>query len=248
MDLNTWASNVWPNLHVTKKTLRNYEGAYTRHLAATLGHIDLGAISRSQLINAIDRCSPASRYQTLMVSRVLFREAIRHELIDESPATGIPSLQPTPNPQPFLTWEKLRSVDFGTQTERIRFLALHGLRYGEAAILSIDDIRDGRVYINKSIHGNTKTKAGIRSVPLLSPFVPFAKYQNTIAGRLKPLGVTVHSLRKTYAYLLKNADIHVTTASKLMGHSNPLVTLKIYTAVLDEEIDEVGISLSRILK
>ena len=52
----------------------------------------------------------------------------------------------------------------------------------------------------------------------------------------KPFGVTVHSLRKTYAYTLKSSQIHVTRAAKMMGHSNPLVTLKIYTLVLDDEI------------
>jgi integrase len=64
-----------------------------------------------------------------------------------------------------------------------------------------------------------KPVAGNRAVPLPSPH-----------------GVTVHSLRKTYAYTLKSSQIHVTTAAKMMGHSNPLVTLKIYTLVLDYEI------------
>jgi integrase len=50
----------------------------------------------------------------------------------------------------------------------------------------------------------------------------------------------VHSLRKTYAYNLKEAGVHVTTAAKLMGHSNPMVTLKIYTQVRDTEIMESG--------
>jgi len=67
--------------------------------------------------------------------------------------------------------------------------------------------------------GETKAVSGNRVVPLPSPH-----------------GVTVHSLRKTYAYMLKSSQIHVTTAAKMMGHSNPLVTLKIYTLVLDDEI------------
>ena len=44
--------------------------------------------------------------------------------------------------------------------------------------------------------------------------------------------------RQTYAYMLKSAGVHVTTASKLMGHSNPMITMKIYTAVLDNEIEK----------
>ena len=73
-------------------------------------------------------------------------------------------------------------------------------------------------------------------VPLLSPFPGFAKSQKRLATLLKPHGVTVHSLRKAYAYTLKSSQIHVTTAAKMMGHSNPLVTLKIYTLVLDDGI------------
>ena len=53
-------------------------------------------------------------------------------------------------------------------------------------------------------------------------------------------GVTVHSFRRTYAYLLKTQGVHVTTAQKLLGHSDPMMTLKVYTSVLDSEIDDVG--------
>jgi integrase len=54
-------------------------------------------------------------------------------------------------------------------------------------------------------------------------------------------------LRKTYAYFLKSNNVHVTTAAKFMGHSNPLVTLKIYTLVRDDEINLVGDELRRVL-
>ena len=56
-------------------------------------------------------------------------------------------------------------------------------------------------------------------------------------------GVTVHSFRRTYAYLLKTEGIHVTTAQKLLGHSDPMMTLKVYTSVLDDEIDAAGVAL-----
>jgi integrase len=61
-------------------------------------------------------------------------------------------------------------------------------------------------------------------------------------------GVTVHSFRRTYAYLLKTQKIHVTTAQKLLGHSDPIMTLKVYTSVLDNEIDEAGDILGNFLK
>ena len=38
----------------------------------------------------------------------------------------------------------------------------------------------------------------------------------------------------------------MTTAQKLMGHSDPKVTMRIYTQVLDDEIDKTGAILARI--
>ena len=92
--------------------------------------------------------------------------------------------------------------------------------------------------ISKSAAGDTKTLAGNRVLPLLSSFPGFAKSQRRLATLLKLYGVAVHSLRKTYAYTLKSSQTHVMTAAKMMGHSNPLVTLKICTLVLDDEIAE----------
>jgi integrase len=101
------------------------------------------------------------------------------------------------------------------------------------------------VWINKSVHGQTKSKAGIRSVPLVSPFIAFPKSPKTLRKVLKPYGVDIHSLRHTYAYLLKQQGVHVTTAQRLLGHSDPRVTMGIYTQVLDNEIDDVGLLLSK---
>jgi integrase len=56
-------------------------------------------------------------------------------------------------------------------------------------------------------------------------------------------GVTIHSFRRTYAYLLKTQGLHVTTAQRLLGHSDPMMTLKVYTSVLDSEIEDAGAKL-----
>lgn len=61
-----------------------------------------------------------------------------------------------------------------------------------------------------------------------------------MANKLREYGVTIYSLRKTYAYFLKSNQVHVAAAEKFLGHSNPLLTLKIYTLVRDEEIEKIG--------
>jgi integrase len=197
---------------------------------------------------AMQDLPPQSYYQTVMMIRVIYREAIEHELLTTSPASTIKPKKITVKPQKFLTWDEVRETHFGKYDSHIKFLALHGLRWGEAAVLTLDDISDNKVHIRRSIHGATKTQSGVRAVPYFGHFKEFPKTRVPIAKALEPHGVTIHSLRKSYAYFLKSNNVHVTTAAKFMGHSNPLVTLKIYTMVLDDEIDAVGDELRRTLK
>ncbi len=248
MNFNLFANSIWQQLDITAKTRADYISEYQRNLYPVIGDFSLAMITKKQIIESIALLPPQTAYKTLMVARTLFREAINRGLIDENPTASIKSPRIVVKPQKFLTWGELSRIDFGSQTKRIHFLALHGLRFGEAVALTKEDIVDGRIHIKRSKWGDTKTPSGVRSVPLLSEFVEFPYYQGAIANALKPYGVTVHSLRRTYAYTLKSADIHVTTASKLMGHSNPMVTLKVYTQVRDDEIDKSGLAIANYLK
>ena len=196
---------------------------------------------------AIQDLPPQSHYQTVMMIRVIYREAIEHELLTVSPASTIKAKKITVKPQKFLTWDEVRQANFGKYDSHIKFLALHGLRWGEAVSLTPEDISDNKVHIQRSIHGATKTQSGVRTVPYFGYFKLFPKTRVPIADALKPYGVTIHSLRKSYAYFLKINGVHVTTAAKFMGHSNPLVTLKIYTLVLDEEVENIGTKLREAL-
>ena len=248
MTLNQFVESVIYTLDIRQgTTAKTYLGAYRRNIAPYLGDKNLEEITKNDLVTALAPLPSQSRYQAVMIARTVFREAVERQLIQESPAATIKTPKIQVKPQKFLTWEELSQLDFGYQTKRIKFLALHGLRYGEAAALTKDDIHDGFVHITKSKYGATKSSSGVRKVPLLGEFMPFPKYQKCLATALKPHGVTVHSLRKTYAYTLKSAGIHVTTAAQLMGHSNPMVTLKIYTQVKDDETGKAGIELAKYL-
>ena len=196
---------------------------------------------------AIQDLPPQSYYQTVMMIRVIYREAIEHELLSVSPASTIKPKRITVKPQKFLTWDEVKETNFGKYDSHIKFLALHGLRWGEAVALKNSDISEDKVSIKRSIHGATKTIAGVRQVPYFGYFKEFPRTRVPIAKALEPYGVTIHSLRKSYAYFLKSNNVHVTTAAKFMGHSNPLVTLKIYTLVRDDEINLVGDELRRVL-
>ena len=235
-----FVDEVFPHLPITKKTLTNYRSAYRNNLHPYIGEKDLSKVTKRDLVEALAPLPAQTRYQTYMVARVIFREALLRTLVDHSPLQGVPAPRTQVRPQEFLTWSELSAIDFGRHDTHVRFLALHGLRWGEAAALTKADMHGGFIHVTKSIHGATKTPSGVRKVPLISEFKEFPLWQKYIAKALKPHNVTVHSLRKTYAYNLKEAGVHVTTAAKLMGHSNPMVTLKIYTQVRDLEIMESG--------
>ena len=86
----------------------------------------------------------------------------------------------------------------------------------------------------------------MRVVPLIGDFRQMPKSPKTLRKVLDRYVIHIHSLRHTYAYLLKTQGIHVTTAQKLLGHSDPKVTLKVYTQVLDNEIENTGEILKRV--
>jgi integrase len=241
--LDDFALSLWKHLKITKKTLINYKGTYRLHISPLLGNKLLGAVTRRDLLDALAPLSPHTYYQTLMSCRVIYREAVNRELVDVSPVAAIKAPRLTNKPSKFLTWEEVESTNFGKYDEQIKFLALHGLRWGEAVALTNEDIYDEKVHVTKSIHGATKTQAGVRVVPYLGLFNPLPRTPKPLRKALLPYGVNIHSLRKTYAYFLKSNDVHVTTAAKFMGHSNPLVTLKIYTLVRDNEVTDVGNSI-----
>ena len=233
------------NLPIRHKTRATYLSMLNVHIFPTLAHRDLESIRRIDIQKAINGLPPQTSAMSLAVLKTVFREALAQEIIEISPAHGVSGPKIIVKPRNFLTWDEVAKSSFGKYTPHIRFLALHGLRWSEAVALTIEDIRDDRVWINKSVHGQTKSKAGIRSVPLVSPFTLFPKSPKTLRKVLKPYGVDIHSLRHTYAYLLKQQGVHVTTAQRLLGHSDPRVTMGIYTQVLDTEIDDVGILLSK---
>jgi integrase len=241
----SFAMQTVGNLPIRHKTRATYLSMLRLHIFPTLAHREISSIKRLDIQSAIQGLPPQTCAVSLAVIKTVFREALAQEIIDASPAHGVSGPKIMVKRKEFLTWEEVSKGSFGKYEPQIRFLALHGLRWSEAVALTIDDIHDDRVWIYKSVHGQTKSKAGIRSVPLVSPFIVFPKSPKTLRKVLKPYGVDIHSLRHTYAYLLKQQGVHVTTAQRLLGHSDPRVTMNVYTQVLDSEIDDVGLLLSK---
>jgi len=240
MKLSVYALQLFAVLPIRKKTLATYRSMFRCHIEGALGEIQLSEISRSDIKKVISNLPPQTAATTLAIIKMIFREALEDGIVEKSPVHGLRGPKVMVAPRRFLTWEELDRINFGKWNHQIRFLALHGLRWSEAVALTVDDIRGGRIYVTKSVHGATKSLAGMRVVPLVGEFKKFPRHPRTLRKALSPHGITIHSLRHTYAYILKKQGVHVTTAQRLLGHSDPKVTLAVYTRVLDSEIDDVA--------
>ena len=247
MKLNVYADQIFAIIPIRKKTLATYRSMFRCHVENALGNIDLNEITRSDIKTLISKLPPQTAAMTLAVIKMIFREAMEDGIVEKSPVHGLKGPRVMVAPRKFLTWEEIDRIHFGKWNHQVRFLALHGLRWSEAVALTREDIRDGRIYVTKSIHGATKSLAGMRVVPLIGEFKPFPRHPRTLRKALSPYGVTIHSLRHSYAYILKKKGVHVTTAQRLLGHSDPKVTLSVYTRVLDSEIDDAARILNSLI-
>jgi integrase len=230
-------------LPIRPKTSQTYNSVYRRYIYPALQQYELAEIKREHIQNLIKSLPPQTGATTLAVLKTIFREAIDNGYCEHSPAATVrrPKLQVIP--RNFLTLQEIVSLELPKFRTQIIFLAMHGLRWAEALALTDDDIYDNRVHVTKSMHGPVKSRAGIRSVPLVSEFKVFPRTPKALRKELAVHGAHIHSLRHTYAYLLKTSGVHVTTAQKLMGHADPGVTLGIYTRFRDDEIDGAGAAI-----
>ncbi len=240
MLVDEWVETFWTILNVKPKSLYDYQRLYLRHLKPVIGHRDLSDNVKVDLQRKILEMPPQSARHALMVAKSIWREAILFGLCENNPTTGVRSPRIQVKERAFFTWEEVDSRDWGRYNNQVRFLALHGLRWSEAVVLTEEDIRDGFVWIEKTIYGTCKSKSSKRKVPYLGYFEQLPSTYKALRSAVNKHGITVHSLRKSYAYLLKTQGLHVTTAQRLLGHSDPIMTLKVYTAVRDDEIDSAG--------
>jgi len=245
MLVNEWVEILWGVLNVRPKTLLNYKHQYGKYLEPVMGSMELDKVEPVAIQRCLLSLPPQTSRHCLMLIKTIYREAALYGQSTINPSLGLKTPAIQLSEKKFLTWEEVNSKEWGRYNEQIRFLALHGLRWSEAAVITEDDIRDGFVFISKSVYGPCKSKSSIRKVPYLGHFEPLPITYKPMQKCANLHGVTVHSFRRTYAYLLKTQGVHVTTAQRLLGHSDPMMTLKVYTSVLDSEIDDAGVLLLR---
>lgn len=200
MLVDEWVETVWKVLQVRPTTLHDYKRLYRRHLQPVVGATPIDSVAPQALQIKLLSLPLQTARHTLMLTKTIWREALIFGITESNPTAKLrtPSIQVVP--RKFLTWEEVDAIDWGKYNNQIRFLALHGLRWSEAVALTVADIHDGFVWVDKSKHGPCKSNAGVRKVPYLGYFEPFPKGYKTLQQAASAGGVQLHSLRKTYAY------------------------------------------------
>lgn len=126
----------------------------------------------------------------------------------------------------------------------IRFAAFSGLRLSELLRITLDNVRDGTLYLdatNKS--GKQRTiplPARIRDIPLPIRATRFQIQDQfrTATRKLGLQGVRFHDLRHTYASLLLQRGARLSHVQELLGHSTIAITKDLYGHLEADHLEE----------
>lgn len=207
--------------------------------------------------------------QTICIQ--IFRWAVIHGDIDISPATEIRIPRGTERKKRgSLTAEQIQTVtNYRGDGWLLGLMLLYtGCRRGELLALRYEDIdrKAGTITIRRKVNyayrpprieEQTKTAAGMRTIPLLSPVrnaLPKGRLGLIFHGEDgAPLGaravdriwrdflegtglkgpegqkVTPHWMRHTFATICYDADVDVKSTANFLGHANEQITVGIYT-------------------
>lgn len=273
------AQEWWANKEseIAYGSRRTYKSAMKRAVDA-LGQCRITSITPEQCNSFIQGLNFARKTVSnqLSVLNMIFRYSIVRGYAKSNPCqyVEIPS-HLAHSTRHLLTPEQLQAVKVsaGTPDSLLAQLILYtGTRCGEALALQWKDVdfENNRIGITKAVvhHGNcpeiekTKTQAGIRVVPLLTPLrallLPLVgNPDDYIIGGKNPLSKSAlnryweryikqlnvgqidrHQIRHEYATMLYEAGVDVLTAKTIMGHTDIATTQRIYTHIRECRIDD----------
>jgi integrase len=276
----------------TPKVLVGYQGCYRVSVGPAFGAWPLTAVdahSVQEWVNAMaGDVGPRTQRWRHSVLRMVMQYAVDHDYIVKNPcaATRFPPL--ARHEHVYLTppeVERLAGL-CGPQGDVVTFLAYTGLRWGELMGLCVADVDlpARRIRVRRSITqvggklvtGGTKSKAGVRTVPIPNRIVPLLEARS--AGRAatepaitsprgallirenwvravswneqrKALGrpkLRIHDLRHTYASLARAAGADLRLLQKTLGHASITVTAHTYADLYDSELDAIADALDRL--
>jgi len=269
-------------------TQRGYEPAYKAAIAE-FGGARINAITPIAIKQYIDGLAKKGyAYKTisthLLIMRLIMRQAAVDGEITVSPVSVVTLPKNLPrNPRELPDdgdVEKIKTSADSVFGLYMYLLLYTGLRKSEALALKYSDIDkvEKIIYIRRAFYFKNrkphvkvpKTRAGIRTVPLLDVLAEklpnksgdeyifshdgepysFKRYEREFDKYRRDTGIkcTAHQLRHAYATILFEAGISEKDAQELLGHSDIYTTKNIYTHISKTRKKEVADILNKHVK
>ena len=200
--------------------------------------------------------------------RAFFNFFVEQNYLSVSPMKGLKSPKVKDKPIRFLSITEINNLIDVIDDNNYRDLILMYINTGarRLEILKNNFTWDDIDFENRSItlHGKGNK---VRTIPLVDIAYEILNRRKNIENRQYPFDLdydaifprikkyykkanikdaNIHTLRKTFGSLLVQQEVNIFTVSKLMGHSNVLVTEKHYAGLSDKTLREAIIELDNL--
>lgn len=251
------------------------EQTMTSHMYTLQGALDVlgpntfvDELTAGYILRKFDVCKESATWKNEKIKRLktMLRWAYRMELIPSVDwLEKVPKYEDNAKArreQKYLEPEELdrllKAMEITVYRQLTLFLALTGLRIGEALALRPADIdaQNRLIHVTKTFipqlhrEGPTKTDGSTRDVYIQSELLPllremrpgtylfqgvnydaYRKYLKNAGERSLHRNVVPHTLRHTHTSLLAAAGVPIETISRRLGHQDTKITLEIYMHV-----------------
>ena len=274
---------------VKETTKVTYRKRLTSYIIPELGDKLIASITSSDVQELLDKhknLSEKTLRETKSVLSQIYKYAISDSLISKNPCSNLDVEIPSVKRKVRLALPIEHFHDIVSHLSMLelkdrRFLALclfTAMRRGEVLGLRWEDIHHGMIHVKRNVthpQRNTpevttpKTKAGIRSIPLIEPLQkvlsPFEESGYIIGGE-NPLtasayramwkrirntielhGATPHVLRHSYLTYAVGATTDFKTIQGISGHSDLFTLLNTYAHSQDNKVLELSEKMAEIL-
>ena len=274
---------------VKESTRVTYQKRLSNYIIPELGNKLIGSITSADIQGLLDKhkdLSEKTLRETKGVLSQIFKYAISDSLISKNPCSNLDVEIPSTKRHsrfalPIEYFHEIITHLPMLELKDRRFLAIclfTAMRRGEVLGLRWEDIHHGMIHVKRNVthpQRNTpevttpKTKAGIRSIPLIEPLQkalsPFEKTGFIIGGE-NPLtasayrsmwkritkaidmhGATPHVLRHSYLTYAVGATTDFKTIQGISGHADVFTLLNTYAHSQDDKVLELSGKMAQIL-